>query len=155
MEKRELSIEGRVLRGLSACGTGTWDECQKCPYNGLDTELDECWELLCADAVAVIKRQALCVKILDNAVDESAVLLDELSDEVAALKRGGKEAKVPTEGGTVKKEYFSAEEVRRMTIDEVGVHREVILKSMRYWHEGSGAPTPPRSARGFLGREDI
>lgn len=147
MERRELSIEDRVLRGLRACGAGTWEECSRCPYQGLDSKFDECWEKLCADAVAVIKRQARCLEILDDALDESAILLGKLSDEAAQLKREA------TTGTAPRKEFFSAEEVRRMTIDEVGVHREVILKSMKFWHEGSRASAPERGARGFLGKE--
>lgn len=149
MKKRELSMEERVIRGLKACGDGSWNECQKCPYNGLDTGLDKCWEQLCADAARLISRQAACVRILDEALDESAVLLGKLSDEVARLKCG---AKPDNNSG---KEYFSAEEVRRMTVDEVGVHREVILESMKYWHEGSEGSIFRGGARGFLGKEDI
>ena len=153
MEKREISMEEKVLRGLRACGTGAWENCQKCPYQGLSSKLDKCWELLCADAVAVIKRQALCVKILDNAVDESAVVLGKLSDQVARLGREVKET-APKGQEASEKLYFSAEEVRRMTIEEVGVHREVILKSMKFWSEG---PKKPPSDRwdGFLGWVDI
>jgi len=154
MTKRKFTEEEKVLRGLGACATGTWENCSTCPYQGLDRELDTCWEKLCADAVAVIERQARCVEILDGALDESAVLLGALSDEVARLTL---EAKIKAVRHATKYEgfYFSAEEVRRMTLDEVGVCREVILKSMRYWHEGSSISPARRGARGFLGREDI
>ena len=173
MEKREISMEEKVLRGLLACGTGTWETCQKCPYQGLDSKFDECWEKLCADAAVVMKRQALCVKILDRALDESAVALGKLSDQVAQLEREAEKHKrcyIPTEEAArlgrgaketepkgqeaSEKLYFSAEEVRCMTIEEVGVHREVILKSMKFWSEG---PKKPPSGRGdgFLGRVDI
>lgn len=155
MEKREISMEERVLRGLRACGAGTWEECSRCPYHGLDSKLDKCWEKLCTDAVAVMKRQALCLDILDRALDESAVALGKLSDEVAQLKRGEEKApKEAKEQEASEKLYFSAEEVRRMTIEEVGVHREVILKSMKFWSGGSPKPPSGRNG-GFLGRVDI
>ena len=55
MEKRELSMEERVIRGLKACATSTWEECERCPYHGADSELDLCWEKLCLDAAQLLE----------------------------------------------------------------------------------------------------
>jgi hypothetical protein len=177
MERRELSIEERVLRGLGACGDGTWSECEKCPYQGPDQETDECWGKLCADAVALLKQKEACVALLDDALDECAVLLDKLTGEVgraraeavggflAHLKKNyseicvfvhkSGEEEVKLYGytpalldeladeflgrgelrGPMKKDYISAEEVRRMSLLEVEVNREVIVRSMKTWYK--------------------
>ena len=134
MKKREISMEERVLRGLRACGAGTWEECSRCPYQGLDQKFDACWEKLCADAVALLKRQARCAEILGDALDEGAVALGKLSDEVARLKRSAADPKATGIHKALRRSYFSAEEVRRMSLEEVAVHREVIIRSMKTWH---------------------
>lgn len=181
MTKCKLSKEERVLAGLAACGDGTWEKCQSCPYQGLDSKFDECWEKLCKDAIVLLKQQASCVRILNRDPDESALihgnltdkvksargeavesfkehlkqnyseicvfvkksgeeevkwlkyspaLLDELANEF--LERGGN----GTDGGgnPSGKGYFSAEEVRCMTLDEVAANREAIVQSMKNWH---------------------
>lgn len=183
MTERNFTKEERVLRALRACGTGTWQECQKCPYQGLDSKLDKCWEKLCADAVAILELQARCIGILDAALDESALVLGKMTDEarrarseavhsfleylkqnyseiyVFVRKLGEEEVQefgyapalldelakeflgrgdVHKDGEPWGKDYFSAEEVRCMSLEEVAVHREIIIRSMRMWH-GEGA----------------
>ncbi len=136
MKRKHLTEEERVLDGLRACGNGTWEECSKCPYQGLDSKLDKCWEKLCVDAVALLRRQASCVELLDDALDESALILGELTDEVAHLRRELDEVRAKERSEAPKKSYFSAEEVRHMSLAEVEIHREVIIHSMKKWHEG-------------------
>jgi len=179
MKRNHLTEEEKVIRGLKACGSSTWEECSKCPYQGLDQKLDKCWEKLCADAAALLERQASCVELLDDALDESALLLGELTggvkrareeaidgflahlkenySEVHVFVRKSGEEEVKLYGYTpalldeladeflgrgepaepMNKDYISDEEVRHMSLLEVKVNREVIVRSMKTWYKRS------------------